>query len=162
MIVGVHKVEQCNFTKVGLERGDGRRSYVLSFFGKQIQQTPQSAGPRSRWDCPVEIIDTVIDNRAEWTPKLRGAVLCEMRPHLVIAGCDISHDGPADRPLVLSDETKIVVLDRNRFHGSKQIRLVEPDEVHITGNTGSIPVEIIKNGITTKIGPVSQDFHMAA
>lgn len=162
MVVGVHRVEGCNFTMVGLPRGDGRRSYVLSFFGAQNSPTASSPGPRTRWNCTVEVQDTVIDNRAEWTPMLRGAVMAEHRPALHLLGNDISHDGPADRPLVHSFHNDLVVIDRNKFHGAKQINVIEPEEVHITANQGTVPVWITKNGIVQKIGPVNQDWHMAA
>lgn len=156
MVEGEHRVEQCNFTKVGLPQGDGRRSYVLSFFGKQIEQTAQSAGPRSRWECPVIIQDTIIDNRAEWTPMLRGGVLAEHRPALYILGCDIRHDGIADRPLVKAYKDDLVVIDRSHFVGNKQIDLTDPREVHVTSNTGTVMLRI--NGVN--IGPINQDFHL--
>jgi len=163
--VGLHSVEQCNFTKVGLPNGDGRRSYVLTFFGKQvaIHYDPVTGklldmGPRSRWDCPVLVKDTVIDNRAIWTPQLRGGIVVEHRPLFELLGGSVSHDGVADRPLVHSYKNDIVRIDGTRFHGNKQVNIEGAKDIDIANCTGN--VQLVVDGV--KIGPISNGFRLSA
>lgn len=154
---GVHLVDSCSFKDVGKTRGDGRRSYVISMFGKQVDPNVDNMGPRTFWNCPVRIQDTVIDNGAHNAPILRGAILVEHRPSFELLGGSISHDGPADRPLVLAHQVDRVIISGASFHGAKQIAINGAKEIHVTGCTGSVTLEV--DG--TKIGPISQDFHWA-
>ena len=158
-ITGIQRLNRTVIEKCGQPRGYGRASFAASFFGKQNNPTTDSNGvvkngPRTRWDCPVELLDTRIVHDSLGQYELRGALLCEHRPSIRILGGEINYNGLADRDLCHIYKTDEVLIDACRIEGQRFVDITGAQTVRITNCTGNARVRI--NGVV--VGKVSEGY----
>lgn len=113
-VTGLHRFENCTFTRCGQPRGYGRASYAVSLFG---WQSGGGSTPRQFWDCPVELINVVIEHDSQGQYELRGALLVEWRPSLTVIGGRTNYVGKSDRDLWHIHKVSSVHVSNHYIHG---------------------------------------------
>lgn len=141
---GTHRLERCTFRKCGQPRGYGRASYAVSFFGRQ---EGGGSTPRMYWDCPVELIDVVIEHDSQNQYELRGALLVEHRPSLLVRGGYSNYVGKSDRDFWHIHRVRDVRVENHYAHAptGKSIDIDWADSVVFTSidfDGGDAPVRI--------------------
>ena len=148
---GVHQLLSCSFRRCGQPRGYGRASYAVSFFG---YQNGDGSAAQEPWDCPVRIVDTVIEHLPWGEPvpyERRGALLVIGRPRLEVVGGATLYGTWADRPVWKLRGVREVLVTGHEFDSSKHIEIEDlpgqpVERVFFGGCTGR-PCSIRVNGL---------------
>lgn len=159
LVTGTHRLIRCTFLKCGQPRGYGRASYALSFFG---WQAVDGQSPRQFWDCPVELVDVVVEHDSGGRYELRGALLVELRPSLLVRGGRTNYVGTSDRDFWHIHAVRSVRVENHYAHGptGKFIDIDGADSVVFTSpgfNGGDARVRI--DGVVVGTSDDEIDWH---
>lgn len=117
-------------------------------------------GPRSPWDCPVELFQCNIVHTQTTPWHLYGAVMVEHRPYLHVVDGESSYVGTSKSDLWSVDYTPTVTVENHKFHGYHFIDIHHAQSVTFNNCSTDNNTKVRINGQV--MGPVSNNIVWSA